>query len=104
MASGAFRTTLARLATVSASSPAIKTVATKGISQKIIPGVVVFGSVFGVISYVRSQLRQESDTINRMFEKQYSPEVMEARRKHYLIDTEGDPRKSIYNVLNWGRS
>lgn len=43
MASGAFRTTLARLATASA-SPAVKTAATKGISQKIIPGVVVFGS------------------------------------------------------------
>jgi len=61
------------------------------------------GTVFGVVSYVRSQLRQESETMNRMFAKQYSPEVLEARKKHFLIETEGDPRKSIYNVLNWGR-
>ncbi|KAK4208558.1 hypothetical protein QBC37DRAFT_431770 [Rhypophila decipiens] len=108
MASGAFRTTLRRLAAVSHQSPVVKSTASsslsKTVSNKIIPGVVVFGSVFGVVSYVRSQLRQESETMNRMFAKQYSPEVMEARRRNYLIDQEGDPRKSIYNVLNWGRS
>ncbi|KAM7184875.1 hypothetical protein V8F33_012745 [Rhypophila sp. PSN 637] len=109
MASGAFRTTLRRLAAVSHQSPVVKSTASssslsKTLSNNIIPGVVVFGSVFGVVSYVRSQLRQESETMNRMFAKQYSPEVMEARRRNYLIDQEGDPRKSIYNVLNWGRS
>ncbi|KAK4448692.1 hypothetical protein QBC34DRAFT_406589 [Podospora aff. communis PSN243] len=70
-------------------------------SNKIIPGLVVAGAVYGVVAYVRSQLIKESATMNRMFAQQNSPRVMEARRRNFLIDSEGDPRKTPYNFLNW---
>ncbi len=41
--------------------------------------------------------------MNRMFAQQNTPEVIEARRQRLLVETEGDPKKSIYNVLNWGK-
>jgi len=58
-------------------------------------------AVYGVVSYVRSQLIQESNTMNRMFAQQNSARVMESRKRNFLIDTEGDPRKTPYNILNW---
>lgn len=57
--------------------------------------------VYGVVSYIRSQLVMESNIMNRRFAQQNSPRVLEARKKNYLIETEGDPRKTLYNVLNW---
>jgi hypothetical protein len=57
--------------------------------------------VSGVAYYVRSQLRKESETINRLFAQQNTPEVEETRRQRLLVDTEGDPRRSLFNILNW---
>ncbi|KAK0711715.1 hypothetical protein B0H67DRAFT_586149 [Lasiosphaeris hirsuta] len=75
--------------------------AARGAPSIVIPSLVVAGAVYGVISYVRSQLVKESETMNRMFAQQNTPSVMEARNKRLLVETEGDPRRSIYNVLNW---
>jgi hypothetical protein len=60
-------------------------------------------TVYGVVAYVRSQLIKESATMNRMFAQQNSPRVMDARRRNFLIDSEGDPRKTPYNFLNWSQ-
>jgi hypothetical protein len=43
----------------------------------------------------------ESDVMNRRFAQQNTPRVMESRRRTLLVDSEGDPRRTIYNVLNW---
>ncbi|KAK4159895.1 hypothetical protein QBC43DRAFT_326294 [Cladorrhinum sp. PSN259] len=72
-----------------------------GAPSVVVPSLVVAGAVYGVISYVRSQLRKESDTINRMFAQRDTPEAVQSQRRALLVDTEGDPRRSIYNVLNW---
>ncbi|KAK3321900.1 hypothetical protein B0H66DRAFT_638414 [Apodospora peruviana] len=100
-----FGPTMRRFAatSMSPSSPAVKVAMAKTAPGMIIPGLVVFGAVYGVVAYVRSQLKQESETMNRMFAQQNSPRVLEARKKNYLIETEGDPRKSVYNILNWSR-
>lgn len=60
-------------------------------------------SVYGVASYIRSQLRQESITMDRMFAQQNTPRVLEARKKNFLVETEGEPRKTPYNFLNWSK-
>ncbi|KAA8628683.1 hypothetical protein SMACR_12876 [Sordaria macrospora] len=79
-----------------------KTPATRSaLLPRVVPGLVVFGAVYTVVSYIRSQLRNESNTLNRVFAQQNTPGVMEKRKERYLIETEGDPRKTIYNVLNW---
>jgi len=54
-----------------------------------------------VVGYIGSQLRRESNVMDRMFEKQNTPEVIRRRNERLLVDTEGDPRKSLFNILNW---
>ena len=58
-------------------------------------------TVSGLVAYVRSQLRTESETMNRMFAQQNTAEVRARRGQRHLVESEGDPRKTIYNVLNW---
>lgn len=57
--------------------------------------------VSGVVAYVRTQLRKESDTMNRMFSQQNTADVRARRDQRLLVESEGNPRKTIYNVLNW---
>ncbi|KAL1836221.1 hypothetical protein VTJ49DRAFT_5416 [Mycothermus thermophilus] len=80
----------------------VKTAVTRanGVQNKVIPGLVVVGAgklqpVSGVVAYVRSQLRYESDAMNRMFAKPNS------QKQRALSDIEGVPRKTFYNILNW---
>ncbi|KAK5655216.1 hypothetical protein OQA88_6115 [Cercophora sp. LCS_1] len=82
-------------------SSALKAPLLRRLPNAVIPGIVVAGAVYGLASYIRSQLIMESNIMNSRFAQQNSPRVMEARKKHYLIETEGDPRKTLYNVLNW---
>ncbi|KAK4462880.1 hypothetical protein QBC42DRAFT_296460 [Cladorrhinum samala] len=90
-----------RLFATAASTALPRTPITRAAPSAVVPAVVVAGAIYGVISYVRSQLRRESDTINQMFAQRDTPEAVEAHRRALLVDTEGDPRRSIYNVLNW---
>jgi hypothetical protein len=53
------------------------------------------------VAYVRSQLERESQALDRAFSQQNTPEVMARRDQSLLVNTEGNPRKTIYNVLNW---
>ncbi|KAK3988927.1 hypothetical protein QBC44DRAFT_328449 [Cladorrhinum sp. PSN332] len=96
-----FRPTPPRFATATAGNAMPKIPITRAAPSAVVPSLVVAGAIYGVISYVRSQLQKESDTINRMFAQRDTPEVIESQRRALLVDTEGDPRKSIYNVLNW---
>jgi len=53
------------------------------------------------VAYVGRVLRQESQTMDRMFAQKNSPEVEARRKKQLLTDTEGDPRRTLFNVLGW---
>jgi hypothetical protein len=57
--------------------------------------------VSGVVAYVRSQLRRESEVMNGMFAQRDTPEARARRDQRLLVETEGNPRKTMYNVLNW---
>lgn len=39
--------------------------------------------------------------MNRMFAQQNTPRLEEARRRNLLTETEGDPRRSLFNILSW---
>jgi len=69
--------------------------------KTIVPGLVVVGAAYSVASYIRSQLRYESTVMNARFAQQNTPNVVASRNRSLLVETEGDPRKTIYNVLNW---
>lgn len=94
----------------------------KGVAANVVvPGIVVAASgsshlasfpfrtladpvgfiVYGVISYIKNQLQHESSTIDKMFAQKNTPAVEESRRRSLLVDTEGDPRRTPYNILNW---
>ncbi|KAK0668767.1 hypothetical protein QBC41DRAFT_356319 [Cercophora samala] len=74
----------------------------KGVAANVVvPGIVVAASVYGVISYIKGQLQHESSTIDKMFAQKNTPAVEESRRRSLLVDTEGDPRRTPYNILNW---
>ncbi|KAK0614943.1 hypothetical protein B0T17DRAFT_372525 [Bombardia bombarda] len=96
-----FRPTMRLAAHAPPTPTAIRMPIARAAPNIIVPSLVVVGTIYGVIAYIRGQLRKESETMNRMFSQQNTPEVQESRRKTLLIDTEGDPRKSIYNLLNW---
>lgn len=54
-----------------------------------------------MVAFVRSQLIKESETMNKMFSKQNTAEVVARRNQRLLVDTEGNPKKTPYNFLNW---
>ncbi|KAK3387967.1 hypothetical protein B0H63DRAFT_167594 [Podospora didyma] len=95
-----FRPTMHRFAAATAPSTVRLPIASRA-PNLIIPSLVIIGAVSGVVAYIRSQLAKESATMNKMFAQQNTPQVIEARNRNLLVATEGDPRKTIYNVLNW---
>ncbi|KAK3896967.1 hypothetical protein C8A05DRAFT_39481 [Staphylotrichum tortipilum] len=94
-----FRPTMRLAANVNAA--VLKSPVTRTAPRMIIPGLVVVGAVSGVVAYVRTQLRKESETMNRMFSQQNTAEVRARRDARLLVNTEGNPRKTVYNILNW---
>ncbi|KAI0132801.1 hypothetical protein BJ170DRAFT_615440 [Xylariales sp. AK1849] len=68
---------------------------------RMLPTLVVVGAVSTVALYVKAQLHDSNQTYNRMFAQQNTPEVEESRRKALLVETYGDPRRSLFNVLGW---
>jgi hypothetical protein len=57
--------------------------------------------VFTVLSYVANSLRKENAAMEKAFAPQNTPAHMAARDQRLLIATEGNPKKSLYNILNW---
>ncbi|KAL2152224.1 hypothetical protein VTH82DRAFT_5408 [Thermothelomyces myriococcoides] len=97
---GPFSPTIRLAAAVQANNPGA--LMTKGTSPGIFPKLILIGAVgTGIAVFVRTQLRKESDAINRAFSQQNTPETLARRYRNFHIDTEGDPRKTLFNILNW---
>ncbi|KAI2623987.1 hypothetical protein GGS26DRAFT_565404 [Hypomontagnella submonticulosa] len=73
------------------------------VASRIIPGIVVLGAAYTVGSFVTSQLRRESGTMDRIFSQQNTPEVEAARKRDLLVESNGDPRNNLLNFLGWSR-
>ncbi|EJT81155.1 hypothetical protein GGTG_01139 [Gaeumannomyces tritici R3-111a-1] len=69
-----------------------------GVAARVLPPLIIMGCVAGIASYVKSQLHNESGTMDRIF-AQKNDERHEAARKKVYVDRE--PRRSAYNILSW---
>ncbi|KAI0101600.1 hypothetical protein GGR51DRAFT_322863 [Nemania sp. FL0031] len=67
----------------------------------LLPTLAWLGSAYLVGLYVSRQLHQKSVSFDDIFAQQNTPEVEEARKKDLLVETYGDPRNSLLNVLGW---
>ncbi|KAI0818126.1 hypothetical protein GGR55DRAFT_623704 [Xylaria sp. FL0064] len=67
----------------------------------LLPTLVWIGAAAAVGLYVKRQLHQRSDSFDHIFAQQNTPEVEEARKRGLQIETYGDPRNSLLNVLGW---
>ncbi|KAF4977690.1 hypothetical protein FZEAL_5831 [Fusarium zealandicum] len=77
-------------------TPMIKAAA----APKVLPVLLVVGSVSVVGGYVRSQLQNQSRTFDRYFSQYNSPQSEAARAKTFNGSVP-DPRASAFNVLSW---
>ncbi|KAI4603767.1 hypothetical protein KJ359_003587 [Pestalotiopsis sp. 9143b] len=75
--------------------------AATGPLARMLPTVVVIGAVSCVATYVGSQLSSSKNTYSKIFAQQNTPEVEAHRRQQLQVETMGDPRKSLFNVLGW---
>ncbi|KAI1342515.1 hypothetical protein F5Y15DRAFT_306282 [Xylariaceae sp. FL0016] len=73
------------------------------VAAKILPALVWTGAAFAVSTYVARQLGRESGQFDQIFSQQNTPEVEAARRRDLLVDTYGDPRNSLLNILGWSK-
>ncbi|GAW18159.1 hypothetical protein ANO14919_076330 [Xylariales sp. No.14919] len=69
--------------------------------KMLLPTLAWLGATCAVGLYVSRQLHQRSDGFDHIFAQQNTPEVEEARKKGLLVDTYGDPRNSLLNILGW---
>ncbi|KAF7538742.1 hypothetical protein G7054_g2711 [Neopestalotiopsis clavispora] len=81
-------------------APNMTKVAT-GPVARMLPTLVVVGAVSCVATYVGSQLTHSKNTYSKIFAQQNTPEVEAHRRAQLQVETMGDPRKSLFNVLGW---
>ncbi|KAF4775828.1 hypothetical protein HER10_EVM0001019 [Colletotrichum scovillei] len=68
---------------------------------RFLPAAITVGIVSAVALNIRSQLKTESQQMDRFFSKYNNPQSEAARRKVFEDPSE-DPRKSWFNAL--GRS
>ncbi|KAK1689008.1 hypothetical protein BDP55DRAFT_725844 [Colletotrichum godetiae] len=68
---------------------------------RFLPAAITIGVVSAVALNIRSQLKTESQQMDRFFSKYNNPQSEAARQKVFEDPTE-DPRKSWFNAL--GRS
>jgi hypothetical protein len=69
----------------------------------LLPTFLWLGSAYLVGLYVSKQLHQKSVSFDEIFAQQNTPEVEEARKKALLVETYGDPRNSLLNILGWSK-
>ncbi|KAI1853988.1 hypothetical protein JX265_003689 [Neoarthrinium moseri] len=69
--------------------------------SRSLPTLAAIGAVAAVATYVRSQLSTSKSTYNKIFAQQNTPEVEEARRRQLMVETNGDPRRTLFNILGW---
>ncbi|KAK7911197.1 hypothetical protein PG985_013678 [Apiospora marii] len=71
------------------------------LTTRVLPALAVVGASYAVVSYVRKELGRETNTFDKMFDQQNTPEVMAARKKALEIEVNGDPRNNLLNILGW---
>ncbi|CAJ0552150.1 hypothetical protein HG530_008673 [Fusarium avenaceum] len=77
-------------------APMIKTTA----APKVLPVLLVVGSISVVGGYVRNQLMTTSRKFDRSF-SQYNTNKSESARAKTFNGSVPDPRTSLFNVLGW---
>lgn len=76
---------------------------------KPLPGTKYGRAIATVVSlslvgaFVSWQLQVESRTMDRMFAQYQSPESEASRQRVFKDVGRADPRKSVFNVLSWGK-
>ncbi|CAJ2513124.1 Uu.00g012430.m01.CDS01 [Anthostomella pinea] len=73
------------------------------VASKALSILATAASAFAVISYVTYTLNKDSSEMDRIFAQQNTPEVEAARKRDLLVDTYGDPRNSLMNILGWSK-
>ncbi|KAK1992850.1 hypothetical protein LX36DRAFT_684659 [Colletotrichum falcatum] len=81
------------------SQPARMPAATPALAR-LLPAAITVGVVSAVALNIRSQLRTESQTMDRFFAKYKNPQSEAARQKVFDGAPE-DPRRSWFNILGW---
>ncbi|KAK1962788.1 hypothetical protein LY78DRAFT_705605 [Colletotrichum sublineola] len=67
---------------------------------RFLPAAITVGIVSAVALNIRSQLKTESQTMDRFFAK-YNNSQSEAVRQRVFDGALEDPRKSWFNILGW---
>ncbi|KAF3766870.1 hypothetical protein M406DRAFT_355390 [Cryphonectria parasitica EP155] len=67
------------------------------------PAVAVVVSLTAVATFIRWQLQVESRTMDRMFAQYQNPQSEASRQKIFGEMGQADPRRSLFNVLSWGK-
>ncbi|KAI0456606.1 hypothetical protein F5B21DRAFT_143726 [Xylaria acuta] len=67
----------------------------------LLPTLAWLGAACAVGFYVSRQLHGRSDSFDKIFAQQNTPEVEAARKRDLLVETYGDPRNSLLNILGW---
>ncbi|ROT41107.1 hypothetical protein SODALDRAFT_357133 [Sodiomyces alkalinus F11] len=86
---------------------ATKAVTSSVMTTRVLPTLMMVGAdqtdtrytATAVGSFVRSQLKQQSTTLDRYFARSHTPEREATRAR--VFEGAPDPRKSIFNVLSW---
>ncbi|KAK2028994.1 hypothetical protein LX32DRAFT_639501 [Colletotrichum zoysiae] len=80
--------------------PPARIPATTPALARFLPAAITFGIVSAVALNIRSQLKTESQTMDRFFAKYKNPQS-EAVRQRVFDGALEDPRRSWFNVLGW---
>ncbi|KAI8953800.1 hypothetical protein F4801DRAFT_85569 [Xylaria longipes] len=67
----------------------------------LLPTLAWLGATCAVGFYVSRQLHGRSDSFDKIFAQQNTPEVEAARKKALKVEQYGDPRNSLLNILGW---
>ncbi|CCF37989.1 hypothetical protein CH063_09197 [Colletotrichum higginsianum] len=67
---------------------------------RFLPAAITVGIVSAIAVNIRSQLKTESQTMDRFFAKYRNPQSEAVRQKVFDGAVE-DPRRSWFNVLGW---
>ncbi|KAI1751003.1 hypothetical protein F4782DRAFT_532035 [Xylaria castorea] len=67
----------------------------------LLPTLAWLGAAWAVSFYVSRQLHGGSDSFDKIFAQKNTPEAEAARKRDLQVETYGDPRNSLLNVLGW---
>ncbi|KAI0974461.1 hypothetical protein F4678DRAFT_458427 [Xylaria arbuscula] len=72
-------------------------------TKTLLPTLAWLGATAAVSLFVSRQLHSRSDSFDHIFAQQNTPEVEAARKRDLLVETYGDPRNSLLNILGWSK-